>query len=237
MVRPGSNLRGLLGDGRVGLLGLLVGEDLLGRLARVAAAGTGRSRTSRTESGSWTSTEARRCARSEPRGHARGGGLDDAADLVVDLACAQRAELARRPRQEPGAAARPRSSCSARSRPAPRTTSTRRPTRPSAWSPAGACPRSSGRARSGATRRQPFLGRDFGHEADYSEEIAREIDDEIRRIVEHAHERAREVLTAHIDELQSDVEDPDPVRDVRRRPVPAAALGRGARRGLRRPGN
>ena len=50
---------------------------------------------------------------------------------------------------------------------------------------------------------QPFLGRDFGHEADYSEEIAREIDDEIRRIVEAAHERAREVLTSHIEELQS----------------------------------
>ena len=49
---------------------------------------------------------------------------------------------------------------------------------------------------------QPFLGRDFGHEADYSEEIAREIDDEIRRIVEHAHERARQVLTEHVDELQ-----------------------------------
>jgi cell division protease FtsH len=49
---------------------------------------------------------------------------------------------------------------------------------------------------------QPFLGRDFGHEADYSEEIAREIDDEIRRIVEHAHERARQVLSERIDELQ-----------------------------------
>jgi cell division protease FtsH len=48
---------------------------------------------------------------------------------------------------------------------------------------------------------QPFLGRDFGHEADYSEEIAREIDDEIRRIVEQAHERAREVLSGNIDEL------------------------------------
>jgi cell division protease FtsH len=48
---------------------------------------------------------------------------------------------------------------------------------------------------------QPFLGRDFGHEADYSEEIAREIDDEIRRIVEQAHERAREVLGGSIDEL------------------------------------
>ena len=83
---------------------------------------------------------------------------------------------------------------------------------------------------------QPFLGRDFGHEADYSEEIAREIDDEIRRIVESAHERAREVLTLAHRRAPVDVEDPDPVRDVRRRPVPAAALGRGSRGGLRRPG-
>ena len=81
---------------------------------------------------------------------------------------------------------------------------------------------------------QPFLGRDFGHEADYSEEIAREIDDEIRRIVEHAHERAREVLTDAHRRAAADVEDPDPVRDVRRRSVPAAADRRGARRGLRR---
>jgi cell division protease FtsH len=49
---------------------------------------------------------------------------------------------------------------------------------------------------------QPFLGRDLGHEADYSDEIAREIDDEIRRIVEEAHDRAREVLSQHIDELR-----------------------------------
>jgi cell division protease FtsH len=49
---------------------------------------------------------------------------------------------------------------------------------------------------------QPFLGRDFGHEADYSDEIAREIDDEIRRIVEDSHERARKVLTEHVEELQ-----------------------------------
>ncbi len=34
----------------------------------------------------------------------------------------------------------------------------------------------------------------------------------------------------------ADVEDPDPVRDVRLRPVPAAALRRGPRGGLRRPG-
>ena len=38
---------------------------------------------------------------------------------------------------------------------------------------------------------QPFLGREFSSEPDYSDEIAREIDDEIRRIVEMAHERPR----------------------------------------------
>src|SRR5207248_6831985 len=48
---------------------------------------------------------------------------------------------------------------------------------------------------------QPFLGRDYGAEADYSEEIAREIDDEIRRIIEEAHETATQVLREHMDEL------------------------------------
>jgi cell division protease FtsH len=48
---------------------------------------------------------------------------------------------------------------------------------------------------------QPFLGRDYGAEADYSEEIAREIDDEIRRVIEEAHELALHVLREHMDEL------------------------------------
>ena len=48
---------------------------------------------------------------------------------------------------------------------------------------------------------QPFLGRDYGAEADYSEEIAREIDDEIRRIIEAGHAKARQVLTEHMEEL------------------------------------
>ena len=38
----------------------------------------------------------------------------------------------------------------------------------------------------GRDRDLPFLGRDMGAEPDYSDEIAREIDDEIRRIVEEA---------------------------------------------------
>jgi cell division protease FtsH len=46
----------------------------------------------------------------------------------------------------------------------------------------------------GHDRGQPFLGREFSSEPDYSEEIAREIDDEIRRIVEAAHQTAKGIL-------------------------------------------
>jgi cell division protease FtsH len=47
----------------------------------------------------------------------------------------------------------------------------------------------------------PFLGRDYGAQADYSEEIAREIDDEIRRVIEESHELALTTLREHMDEL------------------------------------
>src|SRR6058998_3639275 len=49
---------------------------------------------------------------------------------------------------------------------------------------------------------QPFLGREFSAEPDYSDEIAREIDDEIRRIVEAAHIQAKDILSSHRDSLQ-----------------------------------
>ena len=49
---------------------------------------------------------------------------------------------------------------------------------------------------------QPFLGREFSAEPDYSDEIAREIDDEIRRIVESAHQRARDILTENREALE-----------------------------------
>ena len=48
---------------------------------------------------------------------------------------------------------------------------------------------------------QPFLGREFSTEPDYSDEIAREIDDEVRRIIEAAHQRARDILTEHQHDL------------------------------------
>jgi cell division protease FtsH len=47
----------------------------------------------------------------------------------------------------------------------------------------------------------PFLGREMSAEPDYSEEIAREIDDEIHRVIEEAHKFARRVLEEHADEL------------------------------------
>jgi cell division protease FtsH len=47
----------------------------------------------------------------------------------------------------------------------------------------------------------PFLGREMGHEPDYSDELAREIDDEVRRIIEDGHELALRVLRDHLDEL------------------------------------
>jgi cell division protease FtsH len=53
----------------------------------------------------------------------------------------------------------------------------------------------------GRNHDMPFLGRDMGAEPDYSEEIAREIDDEIRRVIEEAHERALSVLREHMDDL------------------------------------
>jgi cell division protease FtsH len=48
---------------------------------------------------------------------------------------------------------------------------------------------------------QPFLGREFSTEPDYSDEIAREIDDEVRRMIEGAHQRAKGILTEHKDQL------------------------------------
>ena len=48
---------------------------------------------------------------------------------------------------------------------------------------------------------QPFLGREFSSEPDYSDDIAREIDGEIRRIVEDAHQTARDILARYRKEL------------------------------------
>ena len=48
---------------------------------------------------------------------------------------------------------------------------------------------------------ETFLGRDLGMGKGYSENIAAEIDNEIRDIVDEAYETARRILTEHMDEL------------------------------------
>jgi cell division protease FtsH len=46
-----------------------------------------------------------------------------------------------------------------------------------------------------------FLGRDIAEQRDYSERMAEEIDEEVRRIIDEAHERCRRVLAKHVDSL------------------------------------
>jgi cell division protease FtsH len=53
----------------------------------------------------------------------------------------------------------------------------------------------------GRSHDMPFLGREMGAEPDYSDEVAKEIDDEIRRVIEEAHDMASAVLREHMDEL------------------------------------
>jgi cell division protease FtsH len=44
---------------------------------------------------------------------------------------------------------------------------------------------------------EPFLGRDYGHQRDYSENIAGVVDREIRRLIENAHQEAFDILVAN----------------------------------------
>jgi cell division protease FtsH len=53
----------------------------------------------------------------------------------------------------------------------------------------------------GHNRDMPFLGLQMGHQPDYSEDIAREIDDEVRRVIEEGYESALNVLREHMDDL------------------------------------
>ena len=53
----------------------------------------------------------------------------------------------------------------------------------------------------GRREHQVFLGRDFGEERNYSEETARRIDEEVKRILDVSYEKAKELLTKHRAEL------------------------------------
>src|SRR5260370_26561125 len=60
-----------------------------------------------------------------------------------------------------------------------------------------------GARRCGPGEGEPFLGRDMSHGRDYSEEIASSIDEEIRRLIESAHDEAWEVLVEYRDVLDA----------------------------------
>lgn len=53
----------------------------------------------------------------------------------------------------------------------------------------------------GTSQGQVFLGRDFGHEQNYSDAIAYEIDQEMQNIIGGCYEKAREILTTHMREV------------------------------------
>jgi cell division protease FtsH len=55
----------------------------------------------------------------------------------------------------------------------------------------------------GTENGEVFLGRDMGHQRDYSEEIASTIDDEVRRLIESSHDEAWEILVEYRDVLDT----------------------------------
>jgi cell division protease FtsH len=55
----------------------------------------------------------------------------------------------------------------------------------------------------GHSQGAPFLGRDMHSEPDYSDELAHQIDVEIRRMIEDAYQRAKDILSEHRRDLEN----------------------------------
>jgi len=60
-----------------------------------------------------------------------------------------------------------------------------------------------GAVKYGTNDSEPFLGRNYGHERDYSDSVAAEIDSEIRTLIELAHDEAWEILVEYRDVLDN----------------------------------
>ncbi len=60
-----------------------------------------------------------------------------------------------------------------------------------------------GAVKYGTEHGDPFLGRTMGTAPDYSHEVARDIDDEVRKLIEAAHTEAWEILTEYRDVLDT----------------------------------
>jgi cell division protease FtsH len=50
---------------------------------------------------------------------------------------------------------------------------------------------------------QPFLGKEFGHQADYGGQVAAYIDDEVRALLDEAHDEALQILVDNDDVLEA----------------------------------
>ncbi|MDT0169119.1 ATP-dependent zinc metalloprotease FtsH [Pseudarthrobacter sp. BRE9] len=86
-----------------------------------------------------------------------------------------------------------------------------------------------GAVRLGQGGGEPFLGRDAGHERNYSDQIAYVVDEEVRRLIDQAHDEAYAILTENRDildilalellerETLNQAEIADIFRDVRKR--------------------
>lgn len=53
----------------------------------------------------------------------------------------------------------------------------------------------------GTSQGQVFLGRDIGHEQNYSDQIAYEIDQEMQRFIRECYEKCKQLLTDHAKEV------------------------------------
>jgi cell division protease FtsH len=68
----------------------------------------------------------------------------------------------------------------------------------------------------GTKAQEVFLARDYGHEPTYSDEVAGLIDDEVRRLVDAAHDRAKFILATHratLDRLATSLVDKETLDD------------------------
>ncbi|WP_042366189.1 ATP-dependent zinc metalloprotease FtsH [Streptacidiphilus neutrinimicus] len=55
----------------------------------------------------------------------------------------------------------------------------------------------------GTDNSEPFLGREMGHQRDYSEEVAALVDEEVKKLIENAHNEAWEILVENRDVLDT----------------------------------
>jgi cell division protease FtsH len=87
-----------------------------------------------------------------------------------------------------------------------------------------------GAVKYGTSDGEPFLGRTYGHERDYSDEVAAAIDAEVRSLIELAHDEAWEILVEYRDVLDNIV-----LELIEKETISQAGMARLAARVQKRP--